>query len=223
MGFSKRIKKIASLVDSDAYVIDVGCDHGLLDIYLTLNNNNKCIACDIKESALNSAKENIEKYKLNIETRLSDGLKNVDVPLNSICVIAGMGTNLILHILDDSKIKNLDNIIIQTNNDYEQLRREVCKLGFYIDKEVAIKDKNIWYIIIKFKKGFKKYKKADYILGPVLLNNKDSDTLDYYKYEYDKYMEIISNIPKNYIFKRTKIKFILKKLNDYIKNVGPSL
>ena len=223
MAFSKRIKKLASLVDSDAYVIDVGCDHGLLDIYLTLNNNNKCIACDIKESALNSAKENIKKYKLNIETRLSDGLNNVDVPPNSTCVIAGMGTNLILHILNSNKVNNIDNIIIQTNKDYEQLRREVSKLGFYIEDEITVKDKNIWYVIMKFKKGYKKYKKIDYILGPILLKKKNVDILDYYKYEYCKYLEILRSIPKKYIFKRIHIKYILKHLNNYRKKVGPSL
>ena len=37
MTFSKRIKKIASLVDSGAHVIDIGCDHGLLDIFLSTN------------------------------------------------------------------------------------------------------------------------------------------------------------------------------------------
>ena len=78
-------------------------------------------------------------------------------------------------------------------------------------------------MIIKFKKGFKKYKTREYILGPVLLNKKDNDTFEYYKYEYCKFKEIISNIPKKYILKRFKIKCILKRLNNYIKNVGPSL
>lgn len=223
MAFSKRIKKLASLVDSDAYVIDVGCDHGLLDIYLTLNNNNKCIACDIKESALNSARENIKKYNLDIKVKQSNGLNNIEVPDRSTCVIAGMGTNLILNILKNDKIAKIENLIIQTNNDYEELRREVLKLGFYIVDEVVIKDKNIWYVIIKFKKGFKKISRIEYILGPILLKKKDADTFEYYTYEYNKYINILNNIPKRYTLKRIKIKYIIKHLNNYIKNVGPSL
>ena len=152
MAFSKRIKKLASLVDSNAFVIDVGCDHGLLDIYLTLYNNNKCLACDINENALNSAKENIKKYKLDIETKLSNGLNDIDVKEHSTCVIAGMGTSLILSILSNDKINKIDSLILQTNNDYEELRKKVLKLGFYIEDEMAFKDKKIWYIIMKFKK-----------------------------------------------------------------------
>ena len=37
MNLSKRLKAIADLVDGKN-VIDVGCDHGYLDIYLTKNN-----------------------------------------------------------------------------------------------------------------------------------------------------------------------------------------
>lgn len=223
MAFSKRIKKLASLVDSNAFVIDVGCDHGLLDIYLTLYNNNKCLACDINENALNSAKENIKKYKLDIETKLSNGLNDIDVKEHSTCVIAGMGTSLILSILSNDKINKIDSLILQTNNDYEELRKKVLKLGFYIEDEMAFKDKKIWYIIMKFKRETKKYKKKEYILGPVLLKKNDKETIEYFKYEHDKYIKILKSIPKRYIFKRKNVKYVLKQLNSYIKKVGPSL
>ena len=39
---SKRLEAVATLVDVGKRVIDVGCDHAYLDIYLTLNNENKC-------------------------------------------------------------------------------------------------------------------------------------------------------------------------------------
>ena len=58
---TKRLETICSLVDKNTNVVDIGCDHGLIDIYLTLNNRNKCIASDINNNALNSAKENIKK------------------------------------------------------------------------------------------------------------------------------------------------------------------
>ena len=57
MQIRNRLKAIASLVDKGANVIDVGCDHALLDIYLTLYNENNCIASDINENAYNIAKE----------------------------------------------------------------------------------------------------------------------------------------------------------------------
>jgi tRNA (adenine22-N1)-methyltransferase len=68
MNLSKRLEAVATLVDIGANVIDVGCDHAYLDIYLTLNNDNKCIATDINENALAMAKTNIKKYKLSKKT-----------------------------------------------------------------------------------------------------------------------------------------------------------
>ena len=62
--FSKRLLEIASLVPVHSTVVDVGCDHGLLDIYLTLHRNCKCTASDINENCLKSARENIKKYSL---------------------------------------------------------------------------------------------------------------------------------------------------------------
>ena len=35
MKLSKRLKTIAHMIPEHKNVIDVGCDHGLLDIYLT--------------------------------------------------------------------------------------------------------------------------------------------------------------------------------------------
>ena len=64
MKLPKRLNAIASLIEKDTNVIDVGCDHALLDIYLTLQNKNKCIATDINENALNIAKKNIKNYKI---------------------------------------------------------------------------------------------------------------------------------------------------------------
>ena len=59
---SYRLKKIASLIDPNKVVIDVGCDHGLLDIYLTLYNKNICTASDINKNALSSAINNINIF-----------------------------------------------------------------------------------------------------------------------------------------------------------------
>ena len=61
---SKRLEAISSLVPVNSNVIDIGCDHGLLSIYLFQKKvANKVIASDINENALNNAKENIKKKK----------------------------------------------------------------------------------------------------------------------------------------------------------------
>lgn len=212
MRFSKRIKKIASLVDSGAYVIDIGCDHGLLDIYLTLFNKNKCIASDINENAIKNAINNIKQQNLDIPTVLSNGFENIDIKNVSTCVIAGMGTNTIKDILNTNKINLIDTFIIQTNNDYYLLRKTMLSKGYYISDEIAFVDKKIWYIIMKFKKGHKLYSKTDLYIGPILKNKHDDETIKYKKYLIDKYSDILNKIPNKYFLKRIKMKYIIYKI-----------
>lgn len=209
MKLTKRLNAISNLIDENTIVIDIGCDHALLDIYLTINNKNKCIAADINENALKSAKKNIKKYNLEdkIETIISDGLKNINIPLNNTVIICGMGTNTILNIIENSDINKLDNLIIQSNNDLYILRKQLVKKGFYIDNEINIEDKNKYYTIIKFKKGIKECNYFEYKYG-INLTNKE-----FIKYLIKKNKKIINNLPKKYIIKKIK----LKLENNYLK------
>ncbi|MBR6690708.1 MAG: SAM-dependent methyltransferase [Bacilli bacterium] len=204
MNLSKRLQAVATLVDIKARVIDVGCDHAYIDIYLTLNNDNKCIATDINKNALEIAKKNIKKYDLEnkIETKLTNGLTDIKVKDKDNIVISGMGTFTILEILKTNKLSNT--LIISSNNNIDILRREVINLGYYIDSEIFLIDKNKPYIIIKFIKGIKKYNKIDILLGPILKNN-----IEYKKYIIKKYKNILNNISKKKILLRLKYKLMI--------------
>ena len=197
MKLSKRLEAVATLVDVGKRVIDVGCDHGYLDIYLTLNNENRCLATDINEKALDSAINNIKKFDLEnkIETKLTDGLKDIKINKKDNIVISGMGTSTIVKILNSNNLSNT--LIISSNNNVDLLRREVVKLGFYIDTEIFIIDKKKPYIIIKFKRGFRKYNLNDFMFGPILKNN-----VQYRNYMIKKYKEIIKQVS----FKKTSVK-----------------
>ena len=203
MNLSDRLKAVATLVDIDARVIDVGCDHAYLDIYLTINNGNKCIATDINKNALNIAKENIKRYNLEkkIKTKLTNGLTEIKVYDDDNIVISGMGTHTILDILKTNKLSNT--LIISSNNDIELLRKEVTKLGYIIDSEIFIVDKGKPYVIIKFIKGIKKYSKVDMFLGPIL---KDNDV--YKEYLINKNKKLLNNISKRKILIRLKYRLI---------------
>ncbi len=112
-----------------------------------------------------------------------------------------MGTYTILDILNTNILS--DTLIISSNNNIDILRKEVVKKGYYIQDEKFIIDSNKGYVIIKFVKGYKKYKRIDYIVGPIL--KKDDN---YKKYLIDKYDKIIKNISKAKIFLRLKYKLL---------------
>lgn len=217
---SKRLEAISSLVPVNSNIIDIGCDHALLDIYLYQKEIiNKAIASDINENALNNAKNNIKKYQLQdkIETRLGDGLDSLkeNDKIDTI-VISGMGAHTIIGILKKnlSKLKNIKNIIISSNTKLELLRKEVTKLNYKIENEIIVEDNKKTYIIIKFVKGKKRYTKQELYFGPILLETKNETFKKYTKKELEKIYLLINLLPKKNIITKIKIK---KEINLYHK------
>lgn len=218
---SNRLKEIASFIPDNVKMVDIGCDHALLDIYLYKNRKNiKIIALDINENALEQAKKNIKKYKLDkfIETRLSNGLDNINSNEIDTIVISGMGSHTIVGILrmNQKKLINVDNIIIQSNNHIDFLRERILELNYYIDSEKLVKDNNIIYTIISFKKGKKKYNKKEIYFGPYLLKENSNLFKEKNKQDLEKLEYLYKIIPKSHILHRIKIR---NKINMYKKLV----
>lgn len=216
---SNRLKEIASFIPDNVKMVDIGCDHALLDIYLYKNKKNiKIIASDINENALEQAKKNIKKYKLDksIETRLSNGLDNINSDEIDTIVISGMGSHTIVGILrmNQKKLINVGNIIIQSNNHIDFLRERILELNYYIDSEKLVKDNNIIYTIISFKKGKKRYNKKEIYFGPYLLKENNNLFKEKNKQDLEKLEYLYKIIPKSHILHRIKIK---NKINMYKK------
>ncbi len=126
---SNRLKSLVKYINKKDLVIDIGCDHALLDIYLIKNSIiDKCIVSDVSQNALNQGIENIKRYNLDdfIETRCGNGLEvlNESDNINTI-IISGMGTNTILDILNNEFLNKLNKLVIQSNKDYYLLRKEI--------------------------------------------------------------------------------------------------
>ena len=219
MKLNDRLTGVASLVEDNSKVIDIGCDHALLGIYLVENKNiDRVIASDNKEGPLTKARENINKYKVSdkITVKLGDGVDPIENDIDTI-VISGMGGMNIIGILKYKMnlIKNVNTIVLSPNTDVDFVRYEMNKLGFYIDDEILIKEKYI-YPIIRFKRGKRKYKKIEYVLGPILLKKKDKMFLEYIKKEKETKEKILSILPNKYFFKKLKLKKELKEINKVL-------
>lgn len=209
---TKRLEVVASFVDKNAKVIDIGCDHGFLSIYLKEKYKNiKIIASDVNENALGSAIKNIKNSGLEdkIETRLGSGLEVVKPEEIDTVVIAGMGSNTIVGILKYSKDKfiNVNNIIIQSNTDLYFLRKNIINIGYYIEDEILVEEKGIIYTVIKFCKGKKRYSYKELYLGPILISKND----DLFKKKNEKELNTLKMILKNINKGHTLYKLRLKR------------
>lgn len=219
---SKRLEAISSLVPINSNIIDIGCDHALLDIYLYQKEiSNKIIASDINANALNNAKDNIKKNKLDkyIETRLGNGLDTLNQEDNiDTIIISGMGAHTIVGILKNNKLKlnNINTIIIQSNTKLEFLRKEVTKLNFIIDNEMMVEDNKKVYTIIKLIKGKKKYNKKELYFGPILLNKKDNLFIKNVQEELQKLNIYLKLLPKNRRLDRYKLKKEIRLYKDIV-------
>lgn len=178
-----RIEAIASLVDNDALVVDIGTDHAYLPIYLYENDITKnIVASDISSNALLFAKNNLEKHNLRGKIKLvvSDGFKNLDECFD-IAIISGVGTETIKKILDNEVLPN--KLILSSHKNVSDLREYMFKIGYKIEKEIIVYENNIYYNIIKYVKGKDILSKYDLLVGL-------SNDINYRKHLLNKYKEI---------------------------------
>lgn len=210
-----KLQTIASLINKDDIVIDTCCDHAYLAIYLKENNLCKEVyASDISDKALLNAQNNIKKHNLQIETFLSDGFKNIKLENINTAVIAGVGTNTVLDIVNSAP-KDISKYIISSNNDFYNLRKKMKKHAFYIKKEIIVKENNKYYPIILFTKDYRYYNKHVLKFG-------DSNNKMYYEYLLQKEQNILAKIPKKHLLTRLthlrNIKYLKKILIKRIQD-----
>ena len=90
------------MVTSGGVLADIGTDHGYVPIALVQKHRiTGAIAMDINEGPLARAREHIASAGLEgyIQTRLSDGVQALKVQEADSILIAGMGVELVIHIL----------------------------------------------------------------------------------------------------------------------------
>ena len=222
MKINARLKAIGDLVETNSCCLDIGCDHALLDIYLVKRKRNiRAIASDIAQGPVEQARNNIKRERLEdeIEVRLGDGLSTYTKEIDTV-IISGMGGRNIIGICKahPKVLKEITTLIISPNNYQQDVKKYLCKNGFYISNEEFVKDNHFIYQIIIFKKGTKKYSKKEYFFGPIFLNKKGPLFREYYEKEKKSQEILLTLLPKNYRYKRYKarkeIEMIKKEIED---------
>lgn len=221
---SKRLNKIAELVDFGASVIDVGTDHGYVPNFLCENKiSSDIIATDISKNSLEKSIEltrelGNEKFVRNI---LANGI--VDENRDNI-IIAGLGGIQIAEIIANSIeiAKSSKKLILQPMQKTNILRRELNNMGFVIfDEEIIYEDERYFEIILaKFSNKIDKgLKEEDFYFSEKLIEKKDKTYLSYLEEKKTYLKSIISSFDPN----STRSKKRNEELNNLLSLVEEAI
>lgn len=202
MQLSLRLSAIAEMVMEGNRLVDVGCDHGYLPVYLVLTHRIPgAIAMDVRSGPLMRAREHIEEYGVGayIETRLSDGLSALKKGEGDTLVIAGMGGPLMERILVQGKeiACSFKELILQPQSDIPHFRGFLLESGYEIISENMIFEDGKYYPMMKAVwKGLPQlpWTKEELYFGKFLLSRKNPVLKEHLKREKRIREEILKNL-----------------------------
>lgn len=217
-----RLSAVADLVRSGTRFADVGTDHAYLPVSLLMCGKIEYAVCsDLRKGPLKNAEETVKKYGVadKVNLRLSDGLDAYsDGEVNEIA-IAGMGGLLISEFIERTTwLKNTDiHLILQPMTHAENLRKTLYENGFYIEKEVAVKDGDKLYIILSvYYSGIAETRTVPECVIGEIYKNSDPDSKEYLKALLKKYSikyEMLKNAGKDY----NESELVVKELEKWLK------
>ena len=155
---SSRLELIASFASQGRGVADIGTDHGYLAVYLLREGICPFVtAADLREQPLQKARENAVRFGVseNMQFFLSDGLQSIPPGAADTIIMAGMGGDLMVRILEaapwvcDARYT----LILQPQSAGQALRQYLAEHGFAIEREALAKDGHFFYTVLRAKKG----------------------------------------------------------------------
>ncbi len=157
LALQPRLRAIADLVPNGARMVDVGTDHGFIPVDLLLSERiSSAIASDIGAAPLEHARRTAALHDVTnrIEFRLCDGLNGVAHSEVDCVVIAGMGGDNIVSILEAAPwTKENVLLLLQPMSKAEVLRRWLPDNGYQVFAERLVADKGVIYPILSVRGG----------------------------------------------------------------------
>ena len=150
VNLSKRLESIASYISPGSRVADVGTDHGYIPAWLIQNGIcERVIASDIKsgplQTAVNTAKS-AEVYD-SIDFRLCSGLDEYSGDEVDEVIMAGMGGETLISILDAKPWTRDKKLIMQPQSKIPELRRWLRENGYVIEDARLVYDAGRIYLV----------------------------------------------------------------------------
>lgn len=215
----KRLLDIINILDSNKKIIDVGTDHGLVPLYLAKNKISTDItATDISAPSLQKLVDRLDDdLRKIIKTRVTDGFKGLESEDDQVAIIAGMGANTIIEIIEESLdfAKNLDYMVLASNINTYELRHFLNDHGFYIEKDFLSYENRKYYDILKVyycKKQNLSFE--EYYYGKTDIENKTSLLREKLAIDKGKNQGFIKEIKE-----KSQDEMAIKKITDRLKAI----
>ena len=157
---NRRLTTIFDQIDAQIGVIDVGTDHGYIPMALALRGfEGKIIASDIHAEPLNAARKTAAEAGVagRIIFQRCDGLALCQPNDIDCIVIAGMGGDMIVKILDEAEwcMDSRYQLVLQPMTKAEVVRYWLAYNEFEIEMEALVEDSGTIYQIMTARFGGK--------------------------------------------------------------------
>lgn len=153
MKLSKRLELVLSFVNPVETAADIGTDHAYVPVELVRRKTvRRAVAADVRKGPLWRAEESIAAAGLGhaVHTRLSDGLAGFSAGEAEAVVIAGMGGELILHIMEQGRHMwdTVAQWILSPQSELYKVRKWLSDNGFLIEKEGMVSEDGKYYTVM---------------------------------------------------------------------------
>lgn len=150
---TERLKEIFSSIPSGDVFADIGCDHGYIaKAMLKSGKCKKAVVSDISERSLEKAKTLLSREIAagKAVAVVSDGFKNV--PPCDVALIAGMGGEEIIKIIDEAAV--LPRILVlQPMKNVRKVREFIVSAGYAVTTDRVFMEGYMFYDLLVLKKG----------------------------------------------------------------------
>lgn len=176
LALQPRLHLLARLVPEGCRLTDVGTDHGYLPVALLQQGQiAAAIASDIGAEPLEHARRTAMQYGVDgMDFRLCAGLSGVAPEETDVIVIAGMGGETIISILQDAPwtADGQHRLLLQPMTKAAALRHWLADNGYTFTDEHLVEDKGRVYPILCVKGGvFRPLTEAEALCGVLLADD----------------------------------------------------
>ena len=149
---SPRLQLLAALVPEGCTVADIGADHAWLSIALAERSRN-VIASEYGDGPYNRLVGQLQRYAegMRIESRQGDGLQVLRPSEAGVVIIAGLGGDTIVNILDSCRdlAESMGFYLLQPMSRSRSLREWLCKWGWRLGPEHLVWEERRPYVVIE--------------------------------------------------------------------------